>query len=129
MYDQAKVLKTQISALEDQTKVVVVKVDESKQKKALIEGQIEDLRNKLKQIEKNLKLAKAKSRQKQSMEDIKKEDGSIDYSSLIERVREQLEQDINDLTDRVESLEDDNGSTKSKTAKHQDLISDLTSKL
>ena len=82
---------------------------------------------KLKEIEKKLKELRAKNR-KQEITDIKREDGSVDYDSLIDRVREQLEQDILDLTERVESLEDDNEKTKSKTAEHDSKITDLNLK-
>ena len=117
--DLAKELKSRVCQLEDKTKVVVVNVQGEDESKDDLEKQIEELRQKLKDIEKQLKALK---KRKQSLAEVKNEDGSIDYEALINQVRDQLEQDMSDLTERVESLETDNEKTQEKTSEHDKQI-------
>jgi len=97
-------LRGRVSSLEDRSNIALKDLsDEEKADRGQpLNINIEELKEKIKKLEDELRELKKK---KNEIQVVEKADGSIDYMIIIEQVKEALEQDIGDLNQRVADLE------------------------
>ena len=92
-----------MQGLEDKTKIVVVNVEDSgdQTRGANLASDINQLKEKLKNMENELREIK---KQQNQIVIVEKDDGSIDYTAIINQVKDSLEREIQDINDRLDGM-------------------------
>lgn len=100
-------LKAWISSLEDRAKIIVFGVEDKKDsdRGAILSSDIDNLKERLKKLEDDLRALKKQKFTKQIQVPIET-DGSVDYLTFINQLKDQMEWDVHDLNERINNMGD-----------------------